>query len=677
VSTAFRRAVRQALANPVLQEALDNNALRRRTGARRANATLPDLEAVRQRARGIREAVLRDWDGMLSAFAAACQANGVILLRASSAEEACDQVLDIARRHAVRLVAKSKSMVTEEIHLNAALEKAGLEVIETDLGEYIVQLRGEPPAHIITPALHLRRQEVGRTFADRFGTPYTEDVSEMTAVARRNLRQVFLTADMGISGVNLASADTGTLCLVTNEGNGRMVTTLPRVHVALLGAERLVPTLEDMGVVLQLLPRNATGQILTSYITLIQRPGDPDAEDGASHRYVVLVDNGRLDLQGTPLAEALLCIRCGACLDNCPVFQELGGHAYQSPYPGPIGSVVSPGLFGIERFGHLAKASSLCGACKEACPIGIDIPRMLLHVRQEYAAAGSGRKDFSLGLSAFSWVATHPSLYAAGQRLAGTLTRFLARPTGWLRWLPPPADGWTRSRHFPAFAGRTLQRTWRRTQSLSAMSTSGRPVEATTPNTPPSKETGVPAHKGTPAERFTKALRDVSGEVVIVRDSDVPSALREVLQDDSGPILVARQDRASVPLVKWIEGAGRQGLECTWEGTSKAQLEAATWGVVQARAGIADSGSVVLSSNPSGTMVASLLPPALVVILRARNIHADYASWLADGGRDLVSVSPMVELVTGPSRTSDIEMTMTLGVHAPGRLVVILLADEN
>ena len=275
MSTPFRKAVRQALANPVLQEALDNNAQRRRTGARRANATLPDLEAVRQRARAIREAVLRDWDGMLSAFSDACQANGVVLLRAASAEEACDQVLDIARRHAVRLVAKSKSMVTEEIHLNAALEKAGLEVVETDLGEYIVQLRGEPPAHIITPALHLRRQEVGRTFADRFGMPYTEDVSEMTAVARRNLRQVFLTADMGISGVNLASADTGTLCLVTNEGNGRMVTTLPRVHVALLGAERLVPTLEDMGVVLQLLPRNATGQILTSYITLIQRPGDP------------------------------------------------------------------------------------------------------------------------------------------------------------------------------------------------------------------------------------------------------------------------------------------------------------------------------------------------------------------------------------------------------------------
>ncbi|MCJ7512877.1 MAG: LUD domain-containing protein, partial [Anaerolineales bacterium] len=233
MSAHFRQAVRRALANPVLQEALDNNAQRRKAGARQANASLPEVEAVRQQARNIRLEVLDDWDSLLARFAAACETNGLQVLRASSAEEACEHVLRIARLHGVRLIAKSKSMVSEEIALNPALEHAGLQVVETDLGEYILQLRGEPPAHIITPALHLRRQEVGRTFSEHLGVPYTDDVSTMTAVARRTLRQVFLTADMGISGVNMAAADTGTLCLVTNEGNGRMVTTLPRVHVAL------------------------------------------------------------------------------------------------------------------------------------------------------------------------------------------------------------------------------------------------------------------------------------------------------------------------------------------------------------------------------------------------------------------------------------------------------------
>ena len=302
MSASFQQSVRRALSNPVLQEALDNNATRRKAGARRANATLVDPVAVRQHARAIRQTVLDNWDPMLTTLIESCQANGIVVLQAASAEQACAHVLDIARRHNVRLVAKAKSMVSEEIHLNPYLERAGLKVVETDLGEFIVQLRGEPPAHIITPALHLRRQEVGRTFAEHLGMPFTEEVSVMTDVARRTLRQTFLTADMGISGVNLAAADTGTLCLVTNEGNGRMVTTLPPVHVALMGIERLVPTIEDLALILQLLPRNATGQILTSYVTLIQGPGRLSIADGSQHRYLILIDNGRRAMHGTPLA---------------------------------------------------------------------------------------------------------------------------------------------------------------------------------------------------------------------------------------------------------------------------------------------------------------------------------------------------------------------------------------
>ena len=672
MSASFHKAVRQALANPVLQEALDNNAARRKAGASRANATLGDLAAVRQHARAIRQTILDDWDPMLAQFTEACQANGLVVLHAASGEEACAHVLDIARRHEVRLIAKSKSMVSEEIHLNRHLERSGLRVVETDLGEYIVQLRHEPPAHIITPALHLRRQEVGRTFAEHLGMPYTDDVSEMTAVARRTLREVFLTADMGVSGVNLAAADTGTLCLVTNEGNGRMVTTLPPVHVALMGIERIVPTIEDLAVILQLLPRNATGQILTSYITLIRSPGSVPTVDGSHHRYVILVDNGRRAMHGTPLAEALMCIRCGACLNACPVFQELGGHAYGSPYPGPIGSIVSPGLFGVSAFGHLAKASTLCGACKEACPIGIDIPRMLLDVRHQFVSSGGGRRDLRWGLRLFSWGATRPFAFDLAQRIAGAASSLLARGTSWLPWLPPPGNAWTASRHFPPLATRSLHRRWRQTDGLANGAIPGRPaVPASAGESLPEPPRGSGQDR---VEQFTQALIAVSGEVLPITPDQIPHAVQRLVSDDPTPGLCPQLDNSEADLIGNLRRAGIRLLETAWPDPSGSQrLDQANWGIVRARAGLADSGTVVLANQPPGTQVASLLPPTLFVLLSQRDLHANLKAWLASGGKALLQRSAMVSLVTGPSRTSDIEMTMTLGVHGPGKLVVLLL----
>ncbi|MBI1854677.1 MAG: lactate utilization protein, partial [Chloroflexi bacterium] len=249
-----------------------------------------------------------------------------------------------------------------------------------------MQLRGEKPAHIITPAVHLRRADVGRLFHEKLGIPYTEDIPTLTDTARKVLREVFLAADIGISGVNFGVAETGTLCIVTNEGNGRMVTTMPPVHIALMGMERIVPTLDDLALMLSLLPRSATGQKLSVYTQLIHSPRRAGETDGAQERHLVIIDNGRSRLRNSPLHEALYCIRCGACLNACPVFRELGGHAYVgsdgsiAPYPGPIGSVVSPGLLG-ENFVHLAQASSLCGACKDACPVDIDLPKLLTRVR--------------------------------------------------------------------------------------------------------------------------------------------------------------------------------------------------------------------------------------------------------------------------------------------------------
>jgi L-lactate dehydrogenase complex protein LldF len=358
------------------------------------------------------------------------------------------------------LVAKSKSMVSEEIALNHALEAAGIRAVETDLGEFIVQLRRETPSHLITPAVHLRREDVSELFHKEFGMEPTLDVEKMTAVARAELRRVFFGADVGLSGVNFGVAETGTLAIVTNEGNARLCTTLPRVHVALMGLERLVPTLADLEVMLRLLPRSATAQKLTSYVSLITGPRRPDEPDGPEELHVVLLDNGRTRTLGSELAEALLCIRCGACLNVCPVYREIGGHAYGSTYGGPIGSVLSPALFGSD-FGELANASSLCGACRDICPVRIDIPTMLLTVRGQQAAEGRAPLWLKVGMKAWRWAMATPARYRAAQALAAFGSRLVSRD-GRIRALPPPLNAWTARRDFPVFARESFRARWKR-----------------------------------------------------------------------------------------------------------------------------------------------------------------------------------------------------------------------
>ena len=387
MANPFRSHIKASLADVNLQTALDANAERRINVRQIAFESLANPAALRAKAHLIRQDVVEHLDSYLEQFISRAGENGIVIHRAEDADQAIKMVLEIAEQHDAKLIAKSKTMVSEEIGLNHTLEKHGLEVIETDLGEYIVQLRGEPPSHIITPAVHLRRQDVGKLFEEKLGLAYTEDIGIMTNTARQILRQVFLDADIGISGVNFGVAETGTLCIVTNEGNGRMVTTLPRTHVALMGIERIVPTMEDLALMLSLLPRSATGQKLSVYTSLLNSPRAENDPDGPRERHVILVDNGRSVVRESELQEILYCIRCGSCLNACPVFREIGGHAYvgqhgkSTPYPGPIGSVISPALFGRCEFGNLARASSLCGACKEACPVDIDLPKLLLRIR--------------------------------------------------------------------------------------------------------------------------------------------------------------------------------------------------------------------------------------------------------------------------------------------------------
>jgi L-lactate dehydrogenase complex protein LldF len=457
----FKTRIQTALANPALQIALDRNTERRVAGRNRSFEELREAERVRDEGRAIRLETLAHLDRYLAQFAESVERAGGQVHWAVDAREACQVALEVARRAAGPagtqgvVVAKAKSMVSEEIELNHTLEAAGLQALETDLGEFIVQLRHERPSHIVGPALHLRREDVSELFQARFHMAPSLDVEAMTAVARAELRRVFFGAQVGVSGVNFGVAETGTLAIVSNEGNARLCTSVPRVHIALMGIERLVPSLADLEVMLRLLPRSATSQKLSSYVSLITGPRRPDEGDGPEEVHVILVDNGRSRTLGTELAESLACIRCGACLNVCPVYGEIGGHAYNSAYSGPIGAIVSAALFGSE-FNELANASTLCGACRDICPVRIDIPRMLLAVRRQDVAARQPPAWLRWGMPLYAWIMAAPWRYRIAQKLGALGTKLLARG-GWVKALPPPLDGWTRRRDFPAFAGRTFR----------------------------------------------------------------------------------------------------------------------------------------------------------------------------------------------------------------------------
>lgn len=380
----FRHSAAVAIQDVRLQGSLEGATGRFRAAREAALAELPDSAVLRDHFKAIRSATLAQLAHHLETFERNAIAAGAQVHWARDGAEACQIVLDIARQHGVKLVTKSKSMATEEIHLNQALEQAGIQPVETDLGEWIIQLAKEPPSHIIAPAIHKTRQQVADLFSRESGKHLpADDIPLLTAEARRMLRQKFLAAGMGISGANMGVAETGSVVLVTNEGNGRLVTSAPPVHVAIMGIEKVAPTWDDAAAWLALLARSATGQPLSIYTSIITGPARPTDPDGPQAVHVVLLDNGRSQLLGTPYEEALQCIRCGACLNACPVYREAGGHAYGSPYSGPIGAVITPLLFGLEKYEALPHASSLCGACLEVCPARIDLPRMLLELRAE------------------------------------------------------------------------------------------------------------------------------------------------------------------------------------------------------------------------------------------------------------------------------------------------------
>ncbi|HZV53396.1 MAG TPA: LutB/LldF family L-lactate oxidation iron-sulfur protein [Rhodocyclaceae bacterium] len=460
-SMFFKANAASALANPVLQGNMRMSkgkfVDKRRTAITDFQAEGGDFEALREAGAELRNRVLNDLDLWLERFESAAIATGATVLWAKDGAEVCRHVVDIARRHGVKKAAKSKSMLSEEAGLNQALEAAGIQPVETDLGEYILQINdNEPPSHIIAPVVHKGLDEVADLFARVHKTPRKTEIPELTREAREVLRQHFLDADMGISGGNFLVAETGSVALVTNEGNGRMVTTLPRVHVVVTGIEKVTPTLEDLSLLLRLLIRSATGQSISNYVSLLTGIKQPEEHDGPEHLYFVLVDNGRADVVASEFQDMLRCIRCGACMNHCPVYQTIGGHAYGWVYPGPMGSVLTPLYMGLDKAIDLPHAATLCNQCGVVCPVKIPLPELLRKLREKQVEKGLRPLMERLTLKAWAWVACRPKLYAVG-------TRFGVR---YLSWLAGGRDrigalgiapGWTDGRDFPAPQGKTFR----------------------------------------------------------------------------------------------------------------------------------------------------------------------------------------------------------------------------
>jgi L-lactate dehydrogenase complex protein LldF len=477
-SETFDANARAALTDVQLRGALRNATSL--FGKRRLAAaqSVWNWEDLRTHARRVKDETLLHLDRYLEEFTANAERAGAQIHWARDGAEANEIVKRIVRERQGRLVVKAKSMTTEEIHLNYALEAVGVEALETDLGEYIIQLAGETPSHIIAPAIHKTRYQIADLFVAKLGIAPTEDIATLTATARAVLRGKFAAADIGVSGVNFAVAETGTILILENEGNIRLTTSVPKTHIAVMGIEKVIPRFADLEVFLKLLPRSGTGQHLTSYQSLITGTKRTADAEGPDELHIVLMDNGRSKMLAHPTTrQSLACIRCGACLNACPVYQQIGGHAYGSVYPGPIGAVITPQLIGLKKAAQLPYASSLCGACREVCPVKIDIPELLLHLRAEITQRSETGDQASepikqkpgerLSFKLWTAVMTRPRLYEFGGKMAGLFQRFIVRDHrigkvgGLVAALAPPLAAWTSSRDLRPIEAKTFRQQWR------------------------------------------------------------------------------------------------------------------------------------------------------------------------------------------------------------------------
>lgn len=617
----YARTVPQAKTDSVRSASVQKTASRLTALAK----SFEDSEAARSQAAAIKDYVLNNLRQLQIQLIAKCEENGIRVHQAKDGKEANRIILDIVKAAAPGggVIAKAKSMATEEIHLNEYLEKAGYEPVETDLGEYVVQIDHDHPSHIVTPIIHKNRREIARSFAREGLGEYTEDASELAMQARAHLRAKFREAKVGVSGVNFAIAESGRIVLVENEGNNRLSTTAPDVHIAVMGIEKMLPAEKDLPLFLKLLAGSATGQSLTSYTHLISGPRREDELDGPLEVHLVLLDNGRSNVLEGPYKEILRCIRCGACLNVCPVYRQASGHAYGHVYSGPLGAVLAPALEGVEKLGYLAKASTLCGACEEVCPVKIPIPNLLLKLRDEATRKGAIKDPAQWNL--FATGANMPSAWKVGLKMLPMASAVAPHPM---------KSGWNEFHSLPHRQGRSFRSWWKNHQAA---------VEE-----PPAEHT---PHDSAPLPE-TSATPDLWGsfEEKLVALGGTYKSLEEV--DLSEKICI--YDADAITCAKGIRVAGVTGD--VWQADA---------GITLADFAIAETGSIVISAGSGRARLASLAPPVHVCLLK------EIVPTLQDA---LDRMTPRTSvIVTGTSRTADIEGVLVRGVHGPRELIVVRL----
>ncbi len=460
----FRNKAAETMGDEQIQQSLEHVYTGFFKGRLEAAGDTPEWEELRDKGKSIKDHTIAHLDYYLGMLADNVEKNGGSVYFAENADEARQYIIDLAHARNIKTIIKSKSMVSEEMALAESLNDEGFETVETDLGEYIIQLAGETPYHLIAPAVHKSRLEVAELLDDDYKSgDRVPDATELTMMARQKLRGVFARADMSVTGVNFAVAESGSIALVTNEGNGRMSTTVPRVHVAVMGMEKIIPSIQDLSTMLRILIRSATGQRISTYVTMVNGSRASDEEVGPEEFHLVIMNNGRQNLLADPqLRESLNCIRCGACLNACPVYRKVGGHAYGWVYPGPIGAIVTPMMTGLKDASDLPAASSLCGACLDACPVKINIPRMLLELRHRTAEGSADPAErTSSAAERGIWKLWRAGMmgrkrFDMGARLSWLLLRPMAKK-GWLKKTPPPISRWTSTRDFPIMASSSLR----------------------------------------------------------------------------------------------------------------------------------------------------------------------------------------------------------------------------